>query len=202
MHIDSTGKLRGLTKQTLFTEKDLSKNVLITTVTPLYRRCFRYGVWQEDLSIENVVNRLEGCFARDFRGNFLFTIDEQCIGATWYEYVNLDWLAKNKGSDLAYFASQLIMKDHLYHLVWHTETLVDPSFSGLGLATSLKQTVDDRLVASSKADGGILLCTRMRDDNIAILKTNTKLGFQKTGIRMPCNLDPEISHEYWFKIYK
>jgi hypothetical protein len=201
MHIDKNGKLRGLAGKTIFTEKDLSVNILITTVTPLYRQCFKRGVWNEDLSIESVVGRLENCFSRDFRGYFLFDIGEICIGASWYEYVNIDWIKDNKGSDLANFITQKMLSNNLRQIVWQTETLVHPDFAKQGLAGQLKSIIDMDLQKLSLPVGGILTATRMRDDNIAILKVNSKLQYNKTGIRMPCNLDPKIEHEYWFKIY-
>lgn len=201
MHIDPNGKLRGLEGKTFFTEKDLSVNVLITTVTPLYRQCFRLGVWNEDLSVESVVGRLENCFSRDFRGYFLFDTGEICIGASWYEYVNLDWITKNKGAELADFIAQKMSSHNLGQIIWQTETLVHPDFKDQGLATQLKTIIDQDLQALSSPLGGVIAATRMRDDNIGILKVNSRLQYQKTGIRMPCNLDPDISHEYWYKIY-
>ncbi len=203
MHIDQNGKLRGLEGKTFFTEKDLSVNVLITTVTPLYRQCFRLGVWNEDLSVESVVGRLENCFSRDFRGYFLFDSGEVCIGASWYEYVNLDWIEKNKGYELADFIVGKMITNSLKQIIWQTETLVnpDPKYAKHGFASQLKTIIDQDLQILSSSLGGIIAATRMRDDNIGILKVNSRLQYQKSGIRMPCNLDPDISHEYWFKIY-
>ena len=49
----------------------------------------------------------------------------------------------------------------------------------------------------------ILLLTRMRDDNKAIIKINEKFGLKRSGIRMPSSVepsDPSKFHEFWYKV--
>ena len=202
MHIDPNGVLRGLTDQTLFSEQDLPVDVLVATVMPLYRRSFRLGVWQEDLSVETVIKRLKKNFSGSFRGYFMYGPDEICIAASWYEYLNLDTLRRDRGQQLAQFVEKQLELNDINAIVWYAETQVDPDFGGKGIASMLKKLTDIDLTKTSSAVGGILITTRLRDDNLRIIKINTNLGYQRTGIRMPCTLEPSISHEYWYKIIK
>jgi|GEM_PF-1089237 len=201
MHTDPNGKLRDLTTQTLFSEKDLPASVLIATVMPLYRHSFKFGVWQEDLSVETVIGRLEKNFSGDYRGYFIFDKNEVCIAASWYELIYIEELIQNKGDLLGQFAKDQLSLNNLWRIIWYAETQVDPSYSGQGLATKLKKMTDSDIAQLSQKTSGVLVTTRMRDDNLGIITINSKLGYQRTGIRMPCTLEPTISHEYWYKIY-
>jgi hypothetical protein len=42
-----------------------------------------------------------------------------------------------------------------------------------------------------------LILTRMRNDNLPILKIADRLGFQRTGIKIPSR-QPGTFHEYWY----
>lgn len=201
MNIDKNGKLRGLTGKTTFTEEDLSPSVLVSTIMPLYRQAFKYGVWEEDLSIETVISRLEKNFSGKYKGFFLYDKGEVCIGASWYEFVNPEWLYINKYPKLAEFAENYIEFNSLGACIWQAETMVHPDFQNQGIASFLKQKIDDSLRSGSKQTNGAFVCTRLREDNSHIIKINLKYGFQRTGITMPCSLKPETNHEFWYKIY-
>lgn len=199
-HKDPNGKLRGLQSLVTFTEKDLPASVLVATVMPLYRIAFKEGVWKEDLSVETVIARLEKNFFANFRGYFTFTNEEKCVAASWYEYVDINWLERNKGVKLASFANETAKKYKLLQSIWQAETMVHPEFQGQGHATSLKTKIDTDLQKIGSSNG-LFVSTRMREDNNFIIKANKKLGFQRTGITMPCSLKPDTFHEYWYKIY-
>lgn len=201
MNIDNNGKLRGLTGQVLFSEKDLSSNVLIATIMPLYRLSFRYGVWEEDLSVETVVSRLENNFSGNYQGFFLYDEGEICIGASWFEYVDPDWLVKNKYPKLGVFAKEKIEENKLSKCVWQAETMVHPRYQNQGIATKLKAEIDFSLQSISKKSGGVFACTRLREDNIHIISINKKFGFMQTGIKVPCSLKLDTNHEFWYKIF-
>ena len=202
MHIDPNGVLRGLSTQTLFSDSDLPVDVLVATVMPLYRRSFRLGVWQEDLSVETVIERLKKNFSGNFRGYFLFGPNETCIAASWYEFIDIDKLIGERGQLLYQFVENQLKQNDLKTIVWYAGTQVDPDFGGQGIASMLKKLTDINLTKTASEVGGVLIATRLRDDNIRIININTKLGYQRTGLRMPCTLEPSISHEYWYKIIK
>lgn len=43
-----------------------------------------------------------------------------------------------------------------------------------------------------------LALTRMRDDNVGIVRINEQLGFSKTGIRVASQAYLGLMHDYWF----
>lgn len=201
--IDPNGKLRGIKDKVTFTEKQLSPNVLVATVMPLYRRAFLKGVWQEDLSVETVIKRLEENFSGNFKGKFIFGVDEKCLAASWYQYVDIDWIRSKKGDLLANLAEIYIKEHAITKIIWHAETMVDPELIKQGLATLIRSEINTEIWNETLEERSpIFACTRMRNDNDGIIKINTRIGYKRTGITMPCTLKPETNHEYWFKIYK
>jgi len=115
------------------------------------------------------------------------------VGATWWDTPTADDLAKERGTELAAFVAGF----PAMMAVWLRETLVHPKFHGQGIARTLKEAAFQAL---SRKQQPLLLLTRMRDDNTAIVKINSSLGMRKTGIRVASQHHPGVMHDYWYVV--
>lgn len=83
-------------------------------------------------------------------------------------------------------------------LVYVRDTLVKPEFQGQGIAGQLKSTYL-RFLEDSYINGALIL-TRHREDNEAILRSSLRHGFKPTGVRFPTSVNPNINHEFWYRL--
>jgi len=161
-------------------------------VLAIYQAAFSGPPWDESLPMSTVRSRWS--FYRDKRGfrPMVAVMDGQLVGAIWWDTPTLSELATERGSDLALFAGQKLGKGQL---IWEREVITHPDYQKQGAATALRKTML-KMVAREKT---ALVLTRMRQDNLAILKVATNLGFQQTGFTAPSK-QPGIVHQYWYKI--
>ena len=188
---------------TLKTEANYSIPELIKITIPTYHDAFKEGVWKEDLSYEEIAKRLSKSFATNFHGLWLIDIDNKLVATSWYQFMNLKVLRKEKGAILTRFAKKICTEKYIHFIVWHTETITHPNYKSQGLGSLLKKYIFEDLETIAKRYEPILLLTRMEDDNKAIIKINEELGLKRTGIRMPCTTaptDPNKYHEFWYKV--
>ena len=100
---------------------------------------------------------------------------------------------------MADFAQVMREMHNIDKVVWEREVVVCPESQGRGLATRLRREFLEQLAADDQSQATLLL-TRMRDDNAAVIAVAQKLGYTRTGIRMPSSQSPEVSHEYWYTV--
>lgn len=180
------------------TEKFRDKFDSLVTV---YKNAFAGYPWFEDLSIEEVQKRLTGNLSkRGFQAFIAESVNSETAGALWYDTPTLEELASERGQKLADFARTLGQTNNIETIVWEREVLVDPNFQRQGIATKLRTTFAANL-EESLPNGSIIL-TRMRDDNIGIIKVAEKVGYSRTGIKTPSSQTPGVFHEYWYKVIK
>lgn len=194
--------------------QDFSIPQLIEATLPLYHDAFQAGVWKESLSEKIIRERLEYCLNKQFSGIWLLHPQDPDIvlGASWFDTIDLPTLLRERinqnGTELVQFISHELEKNPNLILLWHRETLVHPLAQGRGLAKRLKFMIFDHLQKLSNSyQRPILVATRMRDDNLAIIHVNNQLGMVRTGVHHPASqyelnllASPEpINHEYWIK---
>lgn len=187
---------------------------LIDLSVPIYHDAFQAGVWKEDLTEAEIRDRLSYCFNKQFAGYWLLHPQnpDLVLGASWYEFTDLATLSDERksqnGVSLTRFLSEEINRTPNLILLWHRETLVHPLTQGRGLAKRLKNMIFEHLQELSDSyHKPILVATRMRDDNRAIIHVNDQLGMLRTGVRHPAsqnelnllNHTEPINHEYWIK---
>jgi len=158
----------------------------------IYQLAFAGYPWFENLSQEEVNLRWQTQSARRGFTCLVAEIDNEVVGATWYDIITLEELRLERGDDLANFAENFSGCD----IVWLRETCVHPEFHGRGIARALKEAV---IASIQQINQPRLLLTRMREDNYAIIKINISLGFTRTMIKMPCSLTKGKFHEHWYK---
>lgn len=169
------------------------------SVALVYQQAFAGFPWFEDLSDAEVRKRLTDSKNKNgFQAFIAEGTNGEVAGALWYDTPAPEQLSAEKGQNLADFAKIICQENNLEHLIWEREVLVDPQFQKQGIATRLRTTFLSYLTEAFP-DGALML-TRMRDDNIGIIKIAEKLGYERTGIRVPSSQTPGIFHEYWHKM--
>ena len=167
-------------------------------VAELLQRGFAGAPWFEDISDTEALERVESHALKPGFEAILVREADAIVAGLWYDTPSLHELRDERGTDLANFA-QAIGEDYgINKMVWEREVVVHPEYQGRGFATRLRRAFLEQLVAG--APQPTLLLTRMRDDNMAVISVAEKLGYARTGIRMPSSQKPETTHEYWYTV--
>lgn len=168
-------------------------------IVSVYQRAFAGYPWFENLSDDEVQKRLVNNSGKNgFQPFIAEGPNGEVAGALWYDTPTLEQLSAERGKELAEFASTVCQENNLQHLIWEREVLVDPQFQKQGIATRLRTAFLSYLIEAFP-DGALML-TRMRDDNIGIIKIAERVDYARTGIRVPSSQTPGIFHEYWYKV--
>lgn len=168
----------------------LEKDVL--SIQTIYREAFKGFPWFENLTDEEVQIRWQRQSTKKCFSCVVAEVDERLVGATWWDTISPEQLLVERGIRLADFVGNF----YGFDLVWLRETCVRPKYQGQGIAQALKLAVIGKLAILNKP---ILLLTRMREDNLPIISINRKLGFKRTGIKVPSSQIAGVYHEYWYK---
>lgn len=158
----------------------------------IYKRAFAGFPWFEDLSDEEVESRWQTQINKPSFQGIVALEDDVISGAIWWDYPTLDTLRTERGNLLANLSLELCAGKGL---IWEREVIVDPELHCLGIGSRLRSTFIENLKTRSENK---LILTRMRDDNTGIIKIAERLGFKRSGIRLPCSIKPEVCHEYWY----
>jgi len=163
-----------------------------TSVVTIFRRAFAGPPWNENWSDQKVGELWQNHASRRGFTCVVAVVDDSIVAATWYDTPLLAELAQERGQELAAFAR---VQNVGGPVIWIRETVCDPAFQGRGLTGQMKECALGKIRADYNEG---LLLTRMRDDNVGIVRINTKFGFQKTGIRVASQAFPGLNHDYWF----
>lgn len=167
----------------------------------VYRAAFAGPPWHETLSEDEVLRRWTESRAKTGFSCLVAEQDSTIVGATWWNTLTIEELRQERGDMLADFAHTPRSAPRWAcppkTIVWIRETIVIPDAQRRGVARTLKTHVLNMLRYLPKP---VLVLTRMRDDNVAIVQTNTHLGFLRTGIRVPSSQRRDIAHEYWYML--
>ena len=164
----------------------------------IYQRAFKESpVWQEDLTRETVRQRLNPQFIKP--GFCLIVIEQQkqIAAALWFDTPTLTELEAERGKQLADYAKQLPNFSSQIKIIWEREVIVAPESQRQGFAIALRQSFIELLKTNYPA--GALILTRMRNNNLGIIKGAEKCGYQRTGIETDSNWRPPMKNSYWFK---
>ncbi|MBI5530306.1 MAG: GNAT family N-acetyltransferase [Candidatus Doudnabacteria bacterium] len=123
--------------------------------------------------------------------NNIFSVSEhELLGALWWDCPTENQLLEERGEKLVKFARQ---KANTL-LIWEREIFVRPEYHGNGIGKMLRKSFLEKLPIIY---GSFLVLTRMRDDNIPVIKIAEEFGYERTGIKISSS-KPGIDHEYWF----
>jgi len=173
----------------------------VDQVLKMYREAFAGFPWFEDLSTEEVAKRLSSSVTKDGFESFVAENErEEIIGALWFDTPSFEQLQTERGEKLAGFVGNIYETTGRCELVWERELMVRPDYQRQRIATRLRMAFLTYL--SGKYPNGVLVLTRMRDDNLGTLKIAQELGYRRTGIRMPSSQNPNIYHEFWYNHIK
>lgn len=161
-------------------------------IKSLYRICFSGQPWNQDVPEEEVAARWQDHSSRQGFTCFVAEESQQVVGASWFDTISHEALAKERGHELVDFVKSI---NPTLSLIWIRETIVDPAFQGRSIATQLKeramQEIRGRFVP-------VILLTRMREDNTKIVRANEKLGFKRTEITVASKATLGLFHSYWY----
>lgn len=161
----------------------------------LCQRAFLGFPWFEVMTDERIENRWKDLVSHCNFSCLVAEINGSIAGVSWYYEIADAELASAKGEELGNF---VVAKFPLVNRIWIDATVIDPPFQGKGIATYLKANIIDRIRSDYPK---VLILTRMRDDNAGIIHINEKLGFNRTGIKIPTGKD-NLFHEYWYLAYQ
>lgn len=167
----------------------------------IYIGAFSGYPWFETNSTENITQIIEKNAQK--KGFTIFCLEDKnnnLIGASWFDTPSLDELETEKGVAIRTFSENKMKEEGLHTLIFVRDTIVKPDQQGKGVASYLKDTYL-KFIQETFTDG-VLLITRHKDDNFAIIKTSEKRGFLRSGVRMPSKQDQNVFNEYWYKIFK
>ena len=160
----------------------------------IYRACFSGPPWNQKVAEKEAETRWQDHFSKAGFIYFVAQEDQQVVGASWFDTISYEALAQERGRELVNFAESV---DPKLPLVWIRETIVDPAFQGKRIASQLKERIMEEV---KNHFAPVILLTRMRDDNLKIVRANEKLGFKRTGIKAPSKATPGLLHEYWYLV--
>lgn len=163
-----------------------------SAVTTVLRRAFSGPPWNESWDQPKVDRMWKDHSMRPGFDCLVADRDGRVVAATWYDTPSDEDLARERGTELSNFVRSHGAEGSV---VWIRETVCDPDVQGTGLAGRLKEAALARLKDRFL---GCLLLTRMRDDNVAIVRINRRLGFEKTGVRVAFQNIPGLVHDYWY----
>ena len=170
----------------------------IDQVSKMYKEAFAGFPWFEDLSAEEVSKRLDSNMTKGGFESFIAEDENgEIIGGLWFDSPTLEQLQAERGEKLADFTRKLCEASSTNDLIWERELMVRPDCQRQKIATRLRMAFLTYL--SGKYPNGVFVLTRMRDDNIGTLKIAQRLGYQRTGIKMPSSKNPNVYHEFWYK---
>lgn len=159
----------------------------------VYKRAFAGFPWYENLSKKEVRHRLDAQETKRGFSGLVAVEGGRVIGGIWWDNPTIAELATERGELLVQFASKEIV-GYESAVIWERELLVDPDYQGRGIATVLRQS----FIGNLCQQGDFLILTRMRDDNIPTIRIAEKLGYRRTGIRVPSSQKSGVCHEFWF----
>ncbi len=169
-------------------------------IAEIYKQAFNGPPWFEEISLDEVLNRIEPAISGEGFGCLLAESEGAIIGALWYNALTSEELEAEKGIELGNFTKDQIQTEGVKNIIFTRETVVNPKYQGMGFASKLKSDFITQ-IETLYPDGALIL-TRHRSDNPAIIKTSEKLGYEKTGIKMPSSQNPDAYHEYWYKLIR
>lgn len=171
-----------------FAEKDT------LSVQVIYRLAFASFPWYEDLSNEEIEKRWKIQQAKPGFECLIADEHNEIVGAIWWDKPTIDELCFERGEPITQFAKQKKRMGNL--LIWVRESIVSPIHQGRGVGSQLRVAFLESVL--NRCEKGVLILTRMRDDNLPIIKIAKKSGFLRTGIRTPSSQKSGVFHEYWY----
>lgn len=164
----------------------------VVFILDIYKRAFAGYPWHEDLTEEVLDERWINNSSQHGFECFVSEIEGTIVGSIWWDILDSKRLVEERGTGLYNFV-QLNFPQKT--IIWEREVIVDPFFQGRGVATVLRNFFVKEM---RERINDVAILTRMRDDNFGIIKIAEKMGFKRTGIKIPCSLKAGMLHEYWF----
>lgn len=174
-----------LYKKRLISEADLSC---------LIKDAFLSPPWHEILSEEECQKRAASILTKRNVQCCIAEVDGNVAGVILTDTLTLEELHQERGAALVEWASQRKWET----IGWGRETLLFRKYQSLGIGTVLREEMMNHLTQSKVYSG---LLTRMRDDNVQVIKIAEKFGYLRTGVRVKSSFGENIWHEFWYRTF-
>lgn len=182
----------------------VDERVNISDLRKLYQAAFAGPPWYEQLSDEEVLRRLQANMSKPGFDSLIVNRGSKIAGALWYDTPSLDELEAEFQKPLRDFAEGLQEQTGITNLVWEREVIVDPAKQKQGIASQLRGNFLERL--TNNYPQGVIVLTRMRDDNIGIRRIGEKFGFEQTSVSYTYEKENQdgkkqsITQRFWYKV--
>lgn len=141
-------------------------------IKEIYQTAFSGYPWFREISDDEVNETWVQQSTKHGFTCFVALIDNALVGSFWYDQPSLKQLQNERGEELVEFVKNYSNRK----IIWFRETCVDPKFQRFGVARQLKSEMISQIESQHPR---AMILTRMRDDNIGIVRINTDLGFKK-----------------------
>ncbi len=163
----------------------------VSEILAAYKEAFEGFPWNQTLGEELVARVWADHSSKSGFACIVGTVEDFVVAMAWWDTPSLEELREERGDELAAFAHRHGAPPR--PIVWEREVLVRPAHQGHGFGREIRIQAHESI---RRAYTDALVLTRMRDDNTPILSIGAKIGFVRTGIRMPSR-NVNTSHEYW-----
>ncbi len=173
----------------------------IEDLVPLIKDAFASEPWLENLSDQECLSRSSMYLGKKNVRSISAYEDSELIGVILVDELDLMSLENERGKDLKDWA----ISKNIQKVLWGRETLIRRSFQSQGVGKELRRrmilSIYDESFRVGEGYEFDFLLTRMRDDNLRIIKIAEGFGYERTGVRVKSSTNENIWHEYWFKSF-
>lgn len=167
-------------------------------IVSIHNKAFAGFPWFFDTPDEEVSRHISEIINKKGFEAFLAQTEEKTIiGVLTYDKPSLVDIKQEWGEKLVKFSTSLLLENSINEMIWEREIFVAPEYQNEKIGNNLRQSFLDYLQVHYPH--GVLLLTRMREDNVKIIHIAKKFGYQQTRIKT-LSTKEGIKQEYWYKL--
>ncbi|HSW87561.1 MAG TPA: hypothetical protein VLG12_00180 [Candidatus Saccharimonadales bacterium] len=164
----------------------------------IHNKAFAEFPWFFDATDEEVTKHISEIISKKgFEAFLAYKRNRTIVGVLTYDVPSIPEFKQEWGEDLASFSALLLKEHSINALIWEREVFVLPEYQGEKIGNNLRKSFLSYL--QLQYPQGVLVLTRMRDDNVKIIHIAEKLGYQRTGIKT-ASTKKRVKQEYWYKL--
>ena len=167
----------------------------VPRVLAIYQDAFAGFPWYETLSDTELQARWKHDSEKAGFTAYVVEKDGLVVASGWHDAISIDQLRQERGNELADWVEQKLTIDPDRQVIWERELVVAQQYQRQRMATRLRGHSESNLKLSGNK---FLVLARIREDNIASIRSARRFGFSKTGVRQAASTKP-LKHDYWYR---